>query len=239
MRNIVTVAQRELNSQFFSPIAYGVITSFLVLTGIWFWMTTMTPGAESSVRLVFGPLILLVMLFVLSLMTMRLLSEEFRSGTIETLMTAPVSDAEVIVGKFLAVLVFYVILLASTVIYPILVAMYGSLDVGLTVSCYVGLLLVGALYSAVGVFFSTCTRNQVVSGLCSFVVLAIFTFLSSYIGQSQEGTIRVVLQHLSITDHYQGFLRGLLDTSHMIFFLSMTGLFLFLAVKALEFRRWR
>ena len=110
---------------------------------------------------------------------------------------------------------------------------------GLTVSCYVGLLLVGALYIAVGVFFSACTRNQVVAGLCSFVVLAIFTFLSSYIGRSQEGTIRVVLQHLSIVDHYQGFLRGLLDTSHAIFFVSVTALFLFLAVKVLEFRRWR
>lgn len=239
MRNVVTVAQRELNSQFFSPIAYGVITIFLMLTGIMFWMMNFRPGAEASVRAVFGPWMLLVLLFILSLLTMRLLSEEFRSGTIETLMTAPVTDADVIVGKFLAVLFFYLIMLATTVIYPILVAVYGGLDVGLTLSCYIGLFLVGGLYIAVGVFFSACTCNQVVAGLCSFVVLAIFTFLASYLGGSQEGLVRVVLQHLSISDHYQGFLRGLIDTSHLIFFLSATALFLFLAVKVLELRRWR
>jgi ABC-2 type transport system permease protein len=154
-------------------------------------------------------------------------------------MTAPVTDAEVVVGKFLSALVFYEIMLVTTLIYPILLAMYGNIDVGLTIACYVGLVLVGALYISVGLFFSTCTRNQMVAGMCSFVLLAILTFLTSFIGRSQEGAIRVVLQHVSITDHYEGFLRGLVETSHVIFFVTGTALFLFLAVKALEFRRWR
>lgn len=239
MKSIVTLAQRELATQFYSPIAYGVITLYLLVSGVLFWMLNFQPGAEASVRGVFGPWMLLLLMFILSMLTMRVLSEEFRSGTIETLMTAPVTDAEVIVGKFAAILVFYVAMLATTIIYPILVGAFGGIDVGLTVSIYVGLLLVGALYISVGVFFSACTHNQVVAGLSSFVVLSIFTFLASAIGRAQEGSVRVVLQHLSIVDHYEDFLRGLFDTSHVIFFVSVTALFLFLAVKALEFRRWR
>jgi len=239
MRNIVTVAQRELRAQFVSPIAYGVLTLFLMLSGIMFWMTNFMPGGESSVRPVFGQWMLLLLLFILSMLTMRLLSEEFRSGTIETLMTAPISDAAVILGKFVGVLVFYLVMLAATLVFPVIVAFHGPLDVGLTFSCYVGLLLTGSLYIAVGVFFSACTRSQVVAGSASFVLLAIFTFLSSYLGASQEGTVRVVLQHLSVAEHYEGFLRGLIDTSHVVFFLSVTALFLFFATKALEFRRWR
>lgn len=236
---IVTVARRELATQFFSPIAYGVITLYLLVSGVLFWMVNFQPGAEASVRGVFGPWMLLLLVLVLSMLTMRVLSEEFRSGTIETLMTAPVTDAEVIVGKFLAILVFYLVMLATTVVYPVLVGAHGGVDVGLTISMYIGLLLVGALYISVGVFFSACTRNQVVAGLCSFVVLSIFTFLANAIGRAQEGSVRVVLQHLSVVDHYEDFLRGLFDTSHLIFFVSVTALFLFFAVKALEFRRWR
>ena len=107
------------------------------------------------------------------------------------------------------------------------------------VSTYIGLLVVGSLYISVGVFFSACTRNQVIAVLCSFVFLAVFTFLANYLGRSQEGVLRVVLQHLSIVAHYQDFARGLLDTNHITFFLTSTGLFLFFGVKALEFRRWR
>ena len=239
MRCIVTVARRELATQFFSPIAYGVITLYLLVSGVLFWMVNFQPGAEASVRAVFGPWMLLLLVFVLSMLTMRVLSEEFRSGTIETLMTAPVTDAEVIIGKFLAILVFYLVMLATTIVYPILVNAHGGIDVGLTISMYIGLLLVGALYVSVGVFFSACTQNQVVAGLCSFVVLSIFTFLANAIGRAQEGSVRVVLQHLSVVDHYEDFLRGLFDTSHLIFFVSVTALFLFFAVKALEFRRWR
>ena len=239
MRCIVTVARRELATQFFSPIAYGVITLYLLVSGVLFWMVNFQPGAEASVRGVFGPWMLLLLMFVLSMLTMRVLSEEFRSGTIETLMTAPVTDAEVIIGKFLAILVFYIVMLATTIVYPILVNAHGGIDVGLTISMYIGLLLVGALYVSVGVFFSACTQNQVVAGLCSFVVLSIFTFLANAIGRAQEGSVRVVLQHLSVVDHYEDFLRGLFDTSHLIFFVSVTALFLFFAVKALEFRRWR
>ena len=130
-------------------------------------------------------------------------------------------------------------MLGTTLIYPIIVAQYGPLDKGLLLSTYIGLLLIGSLYISVGVFFSACTSNQVIAVVCSFVFLAIFTFLASYLASRQEGIARVILQHLSIVAHYHDFSRGLLDTNHIVFFVSSTALFLFLGVKALEFRRWR
>ena len=173
------------------------------------------------------------------MLTMRLLSEEFRSGTIETLMTAPVTDVDVVLGKFFGVLVFYLAMLATTLLHVILVASFGPLDVGLVACSYLGLILLGGLYISVGLFFSACTRNQVIAVLCSFVLLAVFSFLANYLAHNQEGTLRVVIQHLSLISHFQDFARGLADTSHVVFFLTTTGMFLFLTVKVLESRRWR
>lgn len=239
MRNIAPLTQREFSAQFCSPVAYVVITIFLIVSGIFFGMVNFLPGAEASVRNLFGGYMPLILVFVIPMLTMRLLSEEYRSGTIETLMTAPVSDSEVVLGKFFGSYLFFLVMLVTTAIYPIVVAMYGPLDTGLALSGYVGLLLVGALYLAVGLFFSACTRNQVIAVLCSFVLLAILTFLADFLSRGQEGLIRVVLQQLSIIAHFQDFARGLIETSHVVFFLSTTALFLFFTVKVLEFRRWR
>ncbi len=239
MRNVGTLTQRELAAQFYSPIAYGVIAIFLLVSAIFFVNDNFLPGKESSVRILLGSYMPLILVFILPMLTMRVLSEEFRSGTIETLMTAPVHDAEVILGKFFGSLLFYLVMLATTLVYPFIVSRFGPLDLGLALCTYLGLLLVGALYIAVGVFFSACTRNQVLAVLCSFVFLAVFTFLANYLAQSQEGVVRVLLQHLSIMSHYQDFARGLLDTGHVIFFVSSTALFLFFGAKVLEFRRWR
>ena len=239
MRNVGTLAQRELSMFFYSPIAYVVMTVFLVVTGIFFIRDNFLPGAEASLRVTFGSYLPMILLFVLPMLTMRLLAEEFRGGTIETLMTAPVSEVDVVLGKFCGTLVFYLALLATTLLHVILVACYGPLDVGLVLCTYVGLILLGALYISVGLFFSACTRNQVIAVVCSFVLLAIFTFLAHYLAREMEGWRRVVLQHLSITAHLQDFARGLFDTNHLVFFLSTTALFLFGSVKVLESRRWR
>lgn len=239
MRNVMTITRRELAAWFYSPMAYGVITLFLVLAGIMFDLLNFEPGAEASVRGVFGPWMLLILAFILAMLTMRLMSEEFRNGTIETLMTAPVTDAQVIGGKYLGGVLFFTVMLLGTLIYPLLVSRYGGIDAGLTFACYLGLFLTGALYLAVGLFFSACTQNQIVAGLAAFVVLAVFTFLTNFIGQMQEGMLRVTLQHLSVAEHYESFMRGMIDLTHVTFFITTTAVFLFLAVKALEFRRWR
>ena len=239
MRNVGTLTQRELSVFFYSPIAYVVITVFLVVTGVFFISDNFLPGAEASLRITFGNYLPVILVFVVPMLTMRLLSEEFRGGTIETLMTAPVSEADVVLGKFCGTLVFYLVMLATTLLHVILVAAYGPLDVGLVLCTYVGLILLGALYISVGLFFSACTRNQVIAVVCSFVLLAVLTFLANYLAREQEGNLRVVLQHLSIMTHFQDFARGLFDINHLIFFLSTTALFLFGSVKVLESRRWR
>ncbi len=240
MKNVGTLARRELSVFFLSPIAYVVITVFLIITGIFFGREILSPGAEASMRPLFGSgIVLLVLAVLIPLVTMRLLSEEFRSGTIEKLMTAPITEVDIVLGKFVAALAFYGVLLASTLFYVVLIYAFGNPDTGLLFSSYFGLALLGALYTAVGLFFSALTRNQVIAGLSSFVLLAILTFLGQYLAQNTEGWVRVGLQHLSIFDHLQTFLRGLIELNHFIFFITTTGVFLFLTVKVLESRRWR
>ena len=238
MRNISPVVQRELGAYFFSPIAYTVLTIFLVISGIFFLALTFTPGGESSLRRLADVLPVILVVF-LPMITMRLLSEEFRSGTIETLMTAPVGETEVIIGKFLGALVFYLIMLASTLLYAVVIGVFGRLDVGLLACTYIGLILLGALYISVGLFFSACTRNQIIAAVFSVIVLLVFTFLADYLASTQSGLLGLCLHHLSIQEHYRDFARGLIDTNHLVFFVTTTCFFLFLAVKVLESRRWR
>ncbi len=239
MRNVGTLTQRELSTFFYSPIAYVVLAVYLVVTGMFFVSDNFVPGGEASLRITLGSYLPVILVFIVPMLTMRLMSEEFRSGTIETLMTAPVSEVDVVLGKFLGTLVFYLVMLAATLLHVVLVAAYGPLDVGLLLCTYLGLILLGGLYVAVGLFFSALTRNQVIAVVCSFVLLAVFTFLANYLARDQEGTLRVVLQHLSLMAHFEDFARGLVDTNHLIFFVTTTVLFLFLSVKVLESRRWR
>lgn len=239
MRNVVTMAQHEIGAYFLSPIAYAVSAIFLFSAGLAFGLGTVTQGGEASMRGLFDFWIILILAFVLPMLTMRLMSEELRSGTIETLMTAPITEAEVVVGKFLGAFAFFVILLASLLVFPIMLGRYGSLDLGLLTCHYIGLLLLGALYISVGLFFSTMTKHQVISVLASFTLLALMTFASHALAQKTEGWIKVLLQQLSIRTHFQDFVRGTLDLNHLVFFVTTTAFFLFISVKTLETRRWQ
>ena len=234
----VAIAERELAAMFYSAIAYVVIAIFLIVTGIFFSWQTFIPGEEASLRALMDNMPL-IFIFILPMLTMRLMSEEFRSGTVEPLMTAPITDADVILGKFYGGFVFFLVLVATTVPHWVLVGMYGDTDIGGTLAAYLGLILMGAMYVAVGLFFSTCTRNQVIAVLGSFVFLAIFTFLANFLATQLDGTLRVVMQYLSVVSHYQDFARGMVGLNHVLFFSTTTVFFLFLAVKVLESRRWR
>ncbi len=241
MRNIVTLAQRELATYFFSPIAYVVLALFLALSGFFFGTRVFEPGGPASLRQLFEWIVPLIVFFALPVVTMRLMSEELRSGTIESLMTAPVTDVEVILGKFFGVLVFYVAMLATTVVHWIMIALYSTsgTDVGATLTGYFGLLLLGSLYLAVGLFFSTCTRNQVIAALASLVLLGFFMYLPMLVAPQLTGAARAIVQHAWIQSHYDDFARGLIDLNHLLFFLSGIVFFLFLSVKVLESKRWR
>ena len=239
MRNVPTMAQRELGAYFLSPIAYAVIAMFLFSSGLAFGLGTFTPGGEASLRSLFDFWIILILVFVLPMLTMRLVSDELRVGTIETLMTAPITEIEVVLGKFCGAFAFYLILLAALLLYPLILKMYGSVDSKLLLCNYLGLLLVGGLYISVGLFFSSCTKHQVIAVLLSFALLALMTFASHALAQQVEGWPRVLLQQLSIRSHFYDFVRGMLDLNHVVFFLTTTAFFLFVTVKRLEMRRWQ
>ena len=239
MRNVVTMAGRELSAYFLSPIAYAVAAVFLFASGLAFGLGTFANGAESSLRSLFEFWMVMILVFELPMLTMRLLAEEFRSGTIETLLTAPISETEIVLGKFLGAMAFFVALLATLLLYPILISLYGPLDAWLLVCNYLGLLLLGAMFISVGLFFSACTKHQIIAVLFSFSLLALMTFASRGLATQVEGWPRALLQQLSVQTHFFDFVRGMVDLNHVVFFVTTTGLFLFLAVKRLEMRRWQ
>ncbi len=240
MRVITTMIQREIGAYFLSPIAYIVMTIFLFASGLAFGLGVFYAGAEASLRGLLEFWMLLILVFVVPMLTMRLLSEEFRAGTIETLLTAPVKETEIVLGKFFGCLVVYLTLLATLLIFPVILALFGAVDVKLLVCNFIGLAFLGALYVAVGLFFSACTKHQIIAVLLSLALLALTTFASQGLAtQVETGWFRALLQQISIRAHYSDFVLGVIDLNHVVFFVTGTALFLFLSVKRLEMRRWQ
>ncbi len=238
MRNVMALTQRELQATFFSPVAYIVAAVFLVATGYLFMDSTLVPGGEASVRVMLQSMAWM-MVFAVPLLTMRALSEEYATGTIEALMTAPVTDVEVVLGKFLGVLVFYVALLAATLVHVILLFRYSAADFSVLAWGYFGMLLLGGLYVSVGLFASAMTRYQLLAALVGAGLLAAFTLLVDSMALVQGGAWRNVFGYINILYRFEDFAKGMLDTKALVFFLSGTAFFLFLTVKVLESRRWR
>jgi ABC-2 type transport system permease protein len=238
IRNVTALTQRELAANFLSPVAYIVAAVFLVAAGYLFMTTTLVEGAEASIRPMLNSMAWLLV-FAIPLLTMRVLADEFASGTIETLMTAPVTDVEVVLGKFLGVLVFYVALLAATLIHVILLFQHGANDVGVMAYGYLGMLLIGSLYVAVGVFASALTRHQLVAAIVGMGVLSLFTMVVDAFATWGGGAWRLVLSYVNILHQFEDFSKGIFDTKAIAFFVSGTLFFLFLAVKVLESKRWR
>ena len=238
MKKAFVLARREMAGYFFSPLAYVIGALFLLSSGLWFFHSIFVPGHEASLRPLFDGMAY-IMVFAVPLLTMRLVSEEYRSGTIETLMTAPVTDAEVIGGKFLGVMAFYVMLLAGTVVFLALMAVYGQPDVGVAVMGYVGMVLLGAAYAAVGVFASTLTRYQLVAAVVGAAILATFAILMQVLVAHGPEPLNYIAARLNAMSYFKDFSRGVFDTRGAVYFLSVTALMLFLSVKTLESQRWR
>jgi ABC-2 type transport system permease protein len=239
MKNTLAIMQRELLSLFCSPIAYIVIAGFWLITGVLVWVTgAFSPGRPATLRDVFfwTPFVLTIIIPAIS---MRTLSEEYRSGTIETLMTAPVSDAQMVVGKYLASLIFYLIMIAGTVIYLILMQIFGSPDWGASLAAYVGLVLLGMSFLAFGMLASSLSRNQIVAWILGTVPLLLLAWFAFFIVGRVEGWQRMLLQQINVMGRFGQFTRGQLDTGAAAFFLATAALFLFLTIKVVESRRWR
>jgi ABC-2 type transport system permease protein len=234
MSNVMAVTQRELLSLFWSPIGYIVIAGFWLVTGVLVWATdAFTPGQPAMLRDVFmwTPFVLTLIIPAIS---MRTLSEEYRTGTIETLMTAPVTDTQMVLGKWLASYFFYLIMIAGTLIYLVLMAIFGNPDWGSAAAAYLGLVLVGLAFTAFGVFASSLTAW--ILGAVPLMLVAWFAF---FVVGRVEGWTREILQQVNIMGRFGEFARGQVALDGVVFFIAAAFLFLFLTVKVVESRRWR
>lgn len=238
IRKTLAIARKETQSYFVSPIAYVVALVFVSLTG-YFFVDAMSSDIfpEASVNSYTGRSIFILAL-VGPLLTMKLLAEEQKLGTIELLLTSPVRDWEVILGKFLASLTIFGSALALTLVYVVFLFAFGNPDLGPIVTAYVGLFLFGAGALAVGLFTSALTSNQIVAAILSYGVLTLLTIIHLAADQV-DGAMATFLNELSMVSQFEDFTRGILNLRSVIYYISMIVVFLFLAVRALEFRRWK
>ncbi|PYM98831.1 MAG: ABC transporter permease [Candidatus Rokuibacteriota bacterium] len=249
------IYKKEMRLYFTSPIAWVILTIFLFIAGYFFYsifafftlasmQSAMNPAMARDLNVtdsVLRPLfsnISVILLLLMPLVTMRLFAEERRSGTIELLLTYPVRDGAVLIGKYLAGLTLYAIMLALTLFYPLLVAYFARVEWGPLATGYLGLLLMGATFLGVGIFASSLTENQIVASIITFGVLLIFWVIgwsSDYLG----GTWGRVLSHLSLIEHFDSFAKGVLDTRDVLYYVDFTIVALFLTLRSLEARRWK
>jgi len=240
----LVICRRELRSYFGSFIAYVLLAVFLLLSGYFFY-------SDLVFFVLFGGYILptglwqyvfldmrLCALLVLPLVTMRLFAEEKKLGTIELLWTYPVSDAAIVMGKFLAAWIFFLIMLLPTVINPVIFYQFYHFDIGPLLAAYAGMFMLGTAFIACGLFVSSLTENQVVSAMVTYGILVFFWFVTWNEEVADQQIVRALLR-LSLFDHFFNFSRGVIDTRDLIFFALFVGLFLFLTLQSLGSRAWR
>ncbi len=257
IRSIGLIYRRELNSYFSSYIAYVVIAMFLLVTGYFFYnllasFSLISFQAQSNpmvakqynllninetvVRPLFGN-ISIVMLLMTPLLTMRLIAEERKSGTLELLRSYPVSDIDVILAKYFACFSVFVAMIVPTVAYPILLLILGEPEVMPMVTGYIGLLLLGGTFISIGLFTSSVTENQIIAASLSFGLLFCFWLLSYSIAFVSVGFGKFI-GYIAINEHLESLAKGVLDSEDIIYYLGLIALFLFLSLRSLESRQW-
>lgn len=243
MNGVLATFRRELRAYFFSPLAYVVLCFFLLVSGVIFIILVSqlnNPASPGGPPLgFFFQTSWLMLLLIIPVLTMRLISEELRSGSIEVLMTAPVTEGQVIGGKFLAALAFYAVLWLPTVVYALSINLYEKVDWGPVGSGYLGILLIGSLFVSIGVFASAMTRSQLLAAMITVALILLLFLISVFGSLTTNDLIKKTLDFLNIWDHIEEFSSGIIDTRRLVFYLSGTLFFLFLASRALEDKKWR
>jgi ABC-2 type transport system permease protein len=256
MGNVIAIAHKELKSYFSSPIAYIVLGLWALLYG-YFFIAILSffvrqsmqmnqfgmqgPQAMNVNQQLIRPLlqnVTILILFLMPMVTMRTYSEEKRSGTIELLLTSPVTDFQIIMGKFLGALSLYVIMLAVTGIHIALLFIYGSPEWKPIITAYLGLLLLGGCFISLGLLISSLTSNQIVAGMVTFAVFLLL-WVITWVGSFGGPTFDKLTTYLSIIDHWDDFGKGVIDTTHVIYYLSFITFGLFLTAKSVDSERWR
>jgi ABC-2 type transport system permease protein len=258
VRNVLTIAGRELRSIFVSPIAYVVMTGFLLLGG-WFFFNLLARfnllvsmyssfqgGGEAMQRLnvnefVLAPLLhnlSVVLVILVPMITMRSFAEEKRSGTYELLLTSPVAIWEIVLGKFLGTAVFLTVMVALTSIYGVILAVYGNPELGIMLSGYLGLYLLALTFLAIGMFASSLTENQIIAAVTGLVMMLLL-FVVGWAADTAGETLGAVLRYVSVIEHSGEMIRGVIDTRSLVYFASMIIGWMFLTQRSVESIRWR
>lgn len=257
MRNILAILERELKAYFVSPIAYVVLIIFSILSGLFFYnhlifamnyalrqgfQARMGGGQPVDVPAIvlrgFLSTVAVILLFLIPMITMGLFAEEKKRGTIELLLTSPVTDLEVVLGKFLAGLTFLAIMLAFSFLPVLSLFKYSTPDVGPFVCGYLGVLLYAAAALSLGLFVSTLTENQIIAAAIGFGLMLTLWLVDAF-KPSAPSAYSDVIGYLSIIDHLEDFLKGVLASKHVIFYLSLMTFGLFLTYRSIESLRWR
>jgi len=253
VRNVLAIAGKELRSYFASPIAYVVVGLYALLFG-WFFYAILVYFAEQSMRMgmmgpasvnvnqmMVRPLMMnasVIVLFLLPMITMRTFAEEKKSGTFELLLTAPLTDLQIILGKFVGAMALYALMLLVTLLDIGLLFYYGNPEWKPIATAYLGLLLMGGCFVSVGLFISSLTKNQIVAGFITFTAF-LMLWVINWIADTAGPVTRQVVSFLSITEHYDDFVKGVIDTKHLVYYASFITFGLFLTAKSVDSERWR
>lgn len=239
MTRSITIARRELGSYFHSPIAYVAMAVFLLACGFLFW-DDFQAGRIADMRSLFEGMIWLLVSIV-PILCMGLLAQEWATGTIEPLMTAPLDETDVVLGKFFGSFAFFLVMLAPTLFYVVALEVFAepALDPGPIFSGYLGIVLVGALFTSIGLFCSSLTRSQIVAAVAGAAVLFSITVAPWWASAKVMSGFWSKVIDQTIFVRYTDFTRGLIDSGNIVFFLVSTAVFLFLTMKVLESRRWK
>ena len=259
MRNALAVFHREVRSYFTSPIAYAVLAGFLLIAGYFFYAILssflqytmratmqaqyyrMAPPAINVNMMMLRPFfhnVAIVMVFAVPLITMRLYAEEKKSGTIELLLTSPIRSMETMLGKYFAAMVLYAALIISTFIYQLLLFVHGQPEFGQILTSYLGLLLMGGAFIAVGVFVSALTENQIVAGFIT-IILLLFFWVIGWAADFAGPVLGSFLEYISLVTHFDEFAKGVIDLKDIILYLSVIIFFLFMTQMSIESAKWR
>lgn len=253
MRNIFAIAGKELRGYFASPIGWVICGLFSLMFGYFFYAyvevflrnsmsAQMGAGGPININMnLVRPLLsnaTVIILFVLPSITMRTYSEEKRSGTIELLLTSPVTDWEIIFGKFFGAMGLYATMLLATMAYMSILFAYGQPEFRPLVAGYLGLVLLGGCFISMGLFISSLTKNQVIAGVGTFIAGLLF-WVINWLGDNASPTTSAILSYLSITEHFDDFAKGVIDTKHVIFYLSFISFGLFLTSRSVDTERWK
>jgi len=235
MNNILTIYKKELKSYFTSPVAYIVIVVFLIITG-WFFTNTLFIANVVSLRSVLD-IIPFILLFFIPAISMRTIAEEKKAGTIELLLTKPITDFDIVIGKFLATITLAALTFAPTLVYVISLKFLGPIDLGSIISAYIGLVLMCGIYIGIGIFASSMTENQVVAFIISFLIIFVL-FMLNKILIFIPAPLNSIFEYISSDYHFSSISRGVIDTRDLIYYFSGIYLMLLLTKTSLESRKW-